>query len=93
MPSQPSRQESERWDGRDGRTKDNGYKNGLDFIIILVVVNFNSSSLIQIDTSYSILTIELVCLPLVISYTVESPDNYLTVYFAYTGLALTRNQD
>ena len=26
-------------DGRDGRTGSNGYKNGLDFIITLVVVN------------------------------------------------------
>ena len=42
-------------DGRDGRTGSNGYKNELDFIITLVVVNSqNSSSLTQIDTSYSI---------------------------------------
>ena len=45
-----------RCQGRIGSTRSegNGYKNGLDFIITLVVVNFNSSSLTQIDTSYSI---------------------------------------
>ena len=55
----PSRQEAEWRNGRDGRTKGNRYKNGLDFIITLVVVNSHSiilatSSLMQIDTSYSI---------------------------------------
>jgi hypothetical protein len=30
------------------RYRDNGYKNGLDFIITLIVVNSNSSSLTQI---------------------------------------------
>ena len=42
------------WEAREDRTGSNGYKNGSDFIITLVVVNFNSSSLTQIDTSYSI---------------------------------------
>ena len=72
--------------GRMGstRTGSNGYKNGLDFIITLVVVNSNSSSLTKIDTSYSI-SIELVCLSLVNSYNSsppQSPDNYLTDYFS-----------
>ena len=44
----------------------------------------NSSSLTQIDTSYSI-SIELVCLSLVNSYNFsppQSPDNHLTDYFS-----------
>jgi hypothetical protein len=35
-------------DAREDRIMNNGYKNVLDLIITLVVVNFNSSSLTQI---------------------------------------------
>ena len=55
-------------DATDVRTENNGYKNVLDFIITLVVVNsLNSSSLTQIDTSYSTL-VELIVYSLVKSY-------------------------
>ena len=36
----PQRHPRDVRDVRDGRTRGNGYKNGLDFIITLVVVNF-----------------------------------------------------
>ena len=73
----------------------NGYKNGLDFIITLVVVNFNSSSLTQIDTSYSILLIELIVTLFIKTWITslhyESPENNRTAY-SVTRLALVRTE-
>ena len=74
---------------RDARTGSNGYKNVLELIITLVVVNSHSiiSSIVLLLHRLVLVilfTIELVCLSLVNSYNSsppQSPDNHRTVYF------------